>query len=150
MDTENQWIDGWSVAGDDRIVGTVHGRPGQASGRTIITSPVVQVRFMGEWKTPVAFTESGSAYWLRDPAARYGLDAAEAFVWRLSRRNGRRSPRRSATTNTRSSCSRWKARPSGPANGSRREWRPCVSFRAAAWRSTASGSPASKTSSCWN
>ena len=85
METENQWIDGWSVAGDDRVVGTVHGRAGQASGRTIITSPVVQVRFMGEWKTPVAFTESGSAYWLRDPAARYGLDAAEAFVWRLSR-----------------------------------------------------------------
>jgi len=85
MDAEHQWIDGWSVAGDDRIVGTVQGRAGQGGGRTIITSPVVQVRFMGEWKTPVAFTESGSAYWLRDPAARFGLDAAEDFVWRLSR-----------------------------------------------------------------
>ncbi|QJW83550.1 hypothetical protein HK414_03570 [Ramlibacter terrae] len=46
---------------------------------------MLQVRLMGEHNTPVAFTESGSAYWLADPSAKFGIDAAEAFVWKMSR-----------------------------------------------------------------
>ncbi|MDB5750295.1 MAG: hypothetical protein JWP65_716 [Ramlibacter sp.] len=82
---QHQEIRQWSVAGDDRVVGLVYNRPGHADGQTIVTSRVVQVRLMGPAGTPVAFTESGSAYWLGDPARRFGLDNAETFVWRLSR-----------------------------------------------------------------
>lgn len=75
----------WSIVGNDRIVGTVHNRPGHADGRTIMTSPVVQVRLMGAHQVPVAFTESGSIYWLGDPSEKFGLDKAETFVWEKSR-----------------------------------------------------------------
>jgi hypothetical protein len=84
---QQQGIRNWSVVGDDRIVGAVYNRPGQADGKTIMTSPVLQVRLMGEHNTPVAFTESGTAYWLGDPSPKFGIDQAEAFVWRLSRIN---------------------------------------------------------------
>jgi hypothetical protein len=78
-------IEQWSVVGHDRIVGTVHNRPGASDGRTIITSPVLQVRLMGEPRIPVAFTESGSAYRLGTPSASFGIDQAEHFVWFKSR-----------------------------------------------------------------
>ena len=80
-----QTLHNWSVVADRRLVGSVFNRPGQADGKTIMTSPVLQVRLMGKHNTPVAFTESGSVYWLADPAPKFGIDAAEAFVWDLSR-----------------------------------------------------------------
>jgi hypothetical protein len=43
---------------------------------------VVEIRFLGEVKTPVAFTRSGSSYWLGEPAPEFGLDAAQEFVYR--------------------------------------------------------------------
>jgi hypothetical protein len=82
---EHQTIVKWAVVGSDRLIGAIHHRPGTASGKTIMTSPVVQVRFMGVQRTPVAFTESGNAYWLGEPADSFGLDRAEAFVWQKSR-----------------------------------------------------------------
>ncbi|MDB5751589.1 MAG: hypothetical protein JWP65_2010 [Ramlibacter sp.] len=78
-------IRNWSIVGDRRLVGSAFNRPGQADGKTIMTSPVLQVRLMGEHSIPVAFTESGSAYWLADPAPTFGIDAAESFVWNMSR-----------------------------------------------------------------
>ena len=81
----NPTIEAWSVVGHDRIVGTLHNRPGAAEGKTIITSPVLEVRLVGELRNPVAFTESGSAYWLGTPSASFGLDQAEHFVWFKSR-----------------------------------------------------------------
>lgn len=82
---KQQTIQNWSVVGDNRIVGSAYNRPGQADGKTVLTSPVLQIRLMGAGGIPVAFTESGSAYWLGDPSPKFGIDAAEAFVWRLSR-----------------------------------------------------------------
>jgi hypothetical protein len=76
---------GWSVVAGDRLVGSVHGRADTADGKTIVTTPVLQVRLMGARRSPVAFTQSGSAYWLGDPAETYGMDAAEQFVWTKSR-----------------------------------------------------------------
>lgn len=78
-------IERWAVVGRDRIAGTVFNRPGASDGKTIITSPVVEVRMMGAIPAPVAFTESGSAYRLGEPAAHYGIDRAEHFVWFKSR-----------------------------------------------------------------
>lgn len=83
--TKQQTLHDWRVVGDNRLVGSAYNRPGQADGKTVMTSPVLQVRLMGEHNVPVAFTESGSAYWLADPSAKFGIDAAEAFVWRMSR-----------------------------------------------------------------
>lgn len=70
----------WSVVGNDRIMGNVFNRSKQVEGKTIMTSPVVQVRLLGELRTPVAFTQSGSAYWLAEPAAGYGIERAARFV----------------------------------------------------------------------
>lgn len=83
--TPQQTIREWSVTANGRLVGAVFNRPGQADGRTILTSRVVEVRLLGEPASPVAFTESGTAYWLGDPSAQFGLDQAETFVWRMSR-----------------------------------------------------------------
>ena len=88
-----QTIEHWSVVGHDRIVGTVHHRPGQSDGKTIITSPVLQVRLMGVTRAPVAFTESGSTYWLGTPSTSFGMGQAEHFVWFKSR-----SPSEALTT----------------------------------------------------
>lgn len=79
-------IDKWAVVGHDRIVGTLANRSSAADGRTVITSPVVHVRLMGESLTPVAFTQSGSAYWLGEPAGHFGTGQAEHFIWFKSRR----------------------------------------------------------------
>jgi hypothetical protein len=84
-------IENWSVVGHDRIVGTIHNRPGAFDGKTIITSPVLQVRLMGDPRIPVAFTETGSVYWLGTPAASFGIDQAEHFVWFKSRDAAKRS-----------------------------------------------------------
>lgn len=84
-------INGWSVVGHDRLVGAAFNRPGESDGKTIITSPVVQVRFMGSRKSPVAFTASGSAYWLGEPAASFGQDQAESFLWFKSRQHPARA-----------------------------------------------------------
>lgn len=78
-------VEKWSVVGHDRIVGTVYNRPGTSDGKTVVTSPVLQVRLMGPKRAPMAFTASGSAYWLGEPATSFGLDKAEQFVWRMSR-----------------------------------------------------------------
>jgi len=83
--TKQPTLHDWRVVGDNRLVGSAYNRPGQADGKTVMTSPVLQVRLMGEHNIPVAFTESGSAYWLADPADQFGIDAAEAFVWKMSR-----------------------------------------------------------------
>ena len=79
-----QTIRNWSLVGPDRLAGELYNRPGQADGQKMMTSPVVEVRFMGEHRTPVAFTRSGSTYWLGEPATDFGLDAAEEFVYRKS------------------------------------------------------------------
>lgn len=83
--TKQPTLHDWRVVGDNRLVGSACNRPGQADGKTVMTSPVLQVRLMGEHGIPVAFTESGSAYWLANPSAQFGIDAAEAFVWKMSR-----------------------------------------------------------------
>ena len=70
----------WSVAGHDRLVGKVYGRPGSAEGNTIITSPVLQVRFVGDRSLPVAFTASGGLYRLGTPAAAFGAGRAQQFL----------------------------------------------------------------------
>jgi hypothetical protein len=81
---DEQEIRNWSVAGDDRIVGTLHSRPEHPQGQTVITGPVVRVRFVGEAGSPLALTGSGNAYLLGQPAARFGMHRAQAFVARLS------------------------------------------------------------------
>ena len=91
--TKQQSIRNWSVMADNRLVGSAYNRPGQADGKTVMTSPVIEVRLMGEHNHPVAFTESGSAYWLADPSAKFGIDAAEAFVWSMSRTEAAEGPR---------------------------------------------------------
>jgi len=83
--TKQPTLHDWRVVGDNRLVGSAYNRPGQADGKTVMTSPVLQVRLMGEHNIPVAFTESGSAYWLANPSDKFGIDAAEAFVWNMSR-----------------------------------------------------------------
>ena len=76
----------WSVAGHDRLVGKVYGRPGSTEGTTIITSPVLQVRFVGDRGLPVAFTASGSLYRLGTPAAAFGASRAQQFLLAKSQR----------------------------------------------------------------
>ena len=78
-------IEQWSVVGHDRLAGQVFRRPGTSDGTTIITSPVLRIRAMGEKRTPVAFTASGSAYRLGTPAAAFGMAQAGHFVWFKSR-----------------------------------------------------------------
>jgi hypothetical protein len=76
-----QTIVQWSVVGHDRLLGTIFGPLGQGGApRTVMTSPVVQVRLMGTSGRPVAFTESGSAYRLGEPAELFGQARAEKFV----------------------------------------------------------------------
>ena len=55
-DVGDQTIRWWSLVGPDRLAGELYNRPGQDDGQKMMTSPVVEVRFMGEPKTPVAFT----------------------------------------------------------------------------------------------
>lgn len=73
-------ISGWSVVGYDRIVGTVHGHRGAASGNTIITSPVLQVLLEGDGPYPLARTQSGSLYALAEPSTNFGREQAEHFL----------------------------------------------------------------------
>lgn len=73
-------IEQWSIVGCDRIAGTIHDRPGGKDGKRIITSPVLAVRRIGSTQTPVAFTESGSTYWLGAPATRLGVERAKDFL----------------------------------------------------------------------
>jgi hypothetical protein len=75
----------WSVVGHDRLIGSVYQRPGQADGGTVMTSPVVQVRRMGDLQWPVAFTASGTAYWLGAPARPFGVERAQQFVRQKAR-----------------------------------------------------------------
>jgi hypothetical protein len=82
---QHQTIRNWAVTGNSRLVGAIYNRPGHVDGKTIMTSPVLQIRLMGERNTPVAFTESGNAYWLAEPSVAFGLDKAETFVWEMSR-----------------------------------------------------------------
>jgi hypothetical protein len=80
-----QVIAGWSVVGNDRIVGNLHSPAATATGKRIMTSPVVKIRFLGNPRTPVAFTESGSAYWLGPPSSNFDPNRAMTFVWTKSR-----------------------------------------------------------------
>lgn len=73
-------IDRWSVVGYDRIVGTIRERFGGSAGKTIITSPVMRVRRVGDSGAAVALTQSGSLYWLATPAATFGAALAEHFL----------------------------------------------------------------------
>lgn len=82
---EPQTITRWSVVGNGRLFGRIHHRPGTPDGNIIITSPVVQVRFVGVDGTPLAFTESGNAYWLGTPAENFGVARAQEFVWHKAR-----------------------------------------------------------------
>lgn len=82
---EHQTIRRWSIVGNDRLIGRIFHRPGTADGQVIMTSPVVQVRMVGVDGTPVAFTESGNAYWLGPPAKAFGIHRAQDFVWHKSR-----------------------------------------------------------------
>jgi hypothetical protein len=82
---QHQTIRNWAVTGNNRLVGAIYNRPGHVDGKTIMTSPVLQIRLMGERNTPVAFTESGNAYWLEEPAVAFGAVKAESFVWEKSR-----------------------------------------------------------------
>lgn len=93
-------IEQWSIVGYDRVVGTVFNRPGASDGKTIISSPVVQVRIFGKERAPVAFTESGSAYRLGEPAAHFGIDQAEHFIWYKSRQPEYASTRPDAESQT--------------------------------------------------
>lgn len=83
--TRYQTIRRWSVVGNDRLMGSVYNRPGRGDGKTIMTSPVVQVRLVGEPPFPLAFTESGNAYWLGEPADSFGVERAKQFVAQKSR-----------------------------------------------------------------
>jgi hypothetical protein len=79
----------WSVVGHDRLLGTIFGPLGQGGApRTVMTSPVVQVRLVGTSGRPVAFTESGSAYRLGEPAELFGQARAEKFVTAKARPPG--------------------------------------------------------------
>ncbi|MFI4927927.1 MAG: hypothetical protein ACHP7E_09610 [Burkholderiales bacterium] len=79
----------WSVVGHDRLLGTIFGPLGQGGApRTVMTSPVVQVRLMGSSGRPVAFTESGSAYRLGEPSELFGQARAEKFVTAKARPPG--------------------------------------------------------------
>ena len=80
FEARRQTIVKWSVVGHDRLMGRVYDRPGQSNGQAVMTSPVVQVRRMGEQRWPVAFTASGTAYWLGAPAQAFGVARAEQFV----------------------------------------------------------------------
>ncbi|MDB5898022.1 MAG: hypothetical protein JWP22_2451 [Ramlibacter sp.] len=93
---QHQTIRNWAVTGNSRIVGSIYNRPGHVDGKTIMTSPVLQIRLMGESNTPVAFTESGNAYWLAEPSVAFGLDKAETFVWEMSRSEPTIAPPRKA------------------------------------------------------
>ena len=80
LQARRQTIIKWSVVGHDRLLGRVYDRPGQGDGQAVMTSPVVQVRRMGEQRWPVAVTASGTAYWLGAPAQAFGVARAEQFV----------------------------------------------------------------------
>lgn len=86
-------ISQWSVAGHDRVIGKVYGRQGSVDGNTIITSPVLQVRIVGESATALAITASGSTYRLGEPAASFGHDRAAQFVASKSCASGDGAPR---------------------------------------------------------
>jgi hypothetical protein len=84
-----QLIVQWAVVGHDRLLGTMFGRNGQGgTPRTVMTSPVVQVRLVGTSSRPVAVTESGSAYRLGEPSELFGQARAEKFVTAKARPPG--------------------------------------------------------------
>lgn len=79
----------WTVVGHDRLLGTIFGPLGQGGApRTVMTSPVVQVRLVGSSGRPVAFTQSGSAYRLGEPSEMFGQGRAEKFVTAKARPPG--------------------------------------------------------------
>jgi hypothetical protein len=83
MDNESQRIEQWGVVGQDRLAGIVYNRPGHRDGGMIVTSPVLEIRVMGDaWPAAyaVAFTESGNAYRLGRPSESFGVEEAERFI----------------------------------------------------------------------
>lgn len=85
-------LDNWRPTLSGAIMGKVLNSPKRKDGTVIHTTVVLQVRRMGVGKHPVAFTESGSAYWLLDPAPGYSLDKAEEWVMRMGRDQERVRP----------------------------------------------------------
>lgn len=71
-------IHGWSVVGYDRLVGLL--RDDGERDKAIMTSPVLRVCFLGNRRTPVALTQSGSVYALGAPADSLGAQRAEHFL----------------------------------------------------------------------
>ena len=72
-------IDGWAIVGYDRIVGMLRATAGLPA-KTIMTSPVLRVSFLGAARTPVALTQSGSLYALGEPADIFGTERAQDFL----------------------------------------------------------------------
>lgn len=66
----------WRVASQCRLVGRVYNHPEHVDGVVLRTSPVICVQFKGAGKIPVAWTQSGSEYWLDAPHASFAKAAA--------------------------------------------------------------------------
>lgn len=77
--TQSRTIHGWSVVGYDRVVGRVRAA-GDARGKSIMTSPILRISFLGQARTPVALTQSGSLYVLGEPAESFGTGRAQDFL----------------------------------------------------------------------
>jgi hypothetical protein len=97
--TAGQRIEQWTVLGGNRIAGQVYNRPNHLDGTRIVTSPIAEIRMMGDgsWMDtyPVAFTESGHAYRLGQPARSFGACSAKDFVHAtMDSGEARQEPRR--------------------------------------------------------
>ena len=69
----------WSVVGYDRIVGLVRTEEDDR-GKAIITSPVLRASFLGDARTPIVLTQSGSLYSLGAPAGSFTPERALDFL----------------------------------------------------------------------
>lgn len=77
--TNSPIIDGWSIVGYDRIVGMLRATA-DLPAKTIMTSPVLRISFLGAARTPIALTQSGSLYALGEPADSFGSERAQDFL----------------------------------------------------------------------
>lgn len=77
--TGSRIIDAWSIVGYDRIVGMLRAAA-DLPGKTIMTSPVLRISFLGAARMPIALTQSGSLYALGEPADTFGNERAQDFL----------------------------------------------------------------------